>query len=206
MLVLLLIAAYLLGAVPFAVLVGRTLRGVDVRRSGSGNSGAMNALRTGGSFVGVTVGVLDAAKGAIAVVAGRWLLGPEAGALAGCAAVVGHCFSPYLIATSHRLFDQGWKFALRKTGGKGLAAGVGVLLALAWPVAVAATVVFALVYLIQRNDVTWPSVAGSFAATPAIWVLDKNAVLTIAVFLVGMVITVKHLPDLRESFWVEQQE
>ena len=206
MFVLLLIAAYLLGAVPFAVLIGRTLRGVDVRRSGSGNSGAMNALRTGGSFVGVTVGVLDAAKGAIAVVAGRWLLGPEAGALAGCAAVVGHCFSPYLIATAHRLFDQGWKFALRKTGGKGLAAGVGVLLALAWPVAAAAAVVFALVYLIQRTDVTWPSVAGSFAATPAIWVLNRNAVITIAVFLVGVVIAVKHLPDLREAFWVEKQE
>ena len=206
MFVLLLIAAYLLGAVPFAVLLGRTLRGVDVRRSGSGNSGAMNALRTGGSFVGVTVGVLDAAKGAIAVVAGRWLLGPEAGALAGCAAVVGHCFSPYMIATSHGLFDQGWKFALRKLGGKGLAAGMGVLLALAWPVAMVAVVVFALVFLIQRKDVTWPSVAGSFAATPAIWLLNKNAAITIAVFLVGVVIAVKHLPDLRESFWVEQQE
>src|SRR5919202_290780 len=206
MLVLLLIAAYLLGAVPFAVLIGRTLRGVDVRRSGSGNSGAMNALRTGGSFVGVTVGVLDAAKGAIAVVAGRWLLGPEAGALAGCAAVVGHCFSPYMIATSRGLFNQGWKSALRRTGGKGLASGMGTLLAVAWPVAVAAVVVFALVYLVQRKDETWPSVAGSFAATPAIWVLNKNAVLTIAVFLVGMVIAVKHLPDLRESFWVEKQE
>jgi acyl phosphate:glycerol-3-phosphate acyltransferase len=206
MFVLLLIAAYFLGAVPFAVLVGRTLRGVDVRRAGSGNSGAMNALRTAGPLTGVLVGVLDAAKAALAVVAGHWLISSEAGALAGCAAVVGHCFSPYLIATSRGLFDHGWKSALRGTGGKGLAAGMGTLLALAWPVAVTAVVVFALVYLVQRKDETWPSVAGSFAAAPAIWVLNKNAIITIAVFLVGTVIAVKHLPDLREAFWVERQE
>ena len=206
MLVLLLIAAYFLGAVPFAVLIGRTLGGVDVRRTGSGNSGAMNALRTAGPLIGVLVGVLDAAKAAVAVVAGRWLLGAEAGALAGCTAVVGHCFSPYMIATSRGLFNQGWKSALRRTGGKGLASGMGTLLAVAWPVAVAAVVVFALVYLIQRKDETWPSVAGSFAATPAIWVLNKNTIITVAVFLVRAVIAVKHLPDLREGFWVERQE
>ncbi len=206
MFVVLLIAAYCLGAVPFAVLVGRALRGVDVRRSGSGNTGAMNTLRTAGPLAGLLVGVLDAAKAALAVIAGRWLLGPEAGALAGCAAVIGHCFSPYMIATSRGLFEQGWKFALRRTGGKGLASGMGVLLAIAWPVVLVVVVVFALVFLIQRKDETWPSVVGSLAATPAIWFLTRNMLVTIAAFLVGAVIAVKHLPDLGEAFWVERQE
>ncbi len=206
MFALLLVVAYFLGAVPFAVLVARALRGVDLRRSGSGNTGAMNTLKTVGPFAGVLVGILDASKGAVAVIAGRWLIGPEAGALAGCLAVVGHCFSPYMIITSHGIFGSGWKMALRKTGGKGLAAGMGVLLAVAWPVALAAVAVFGLLLLILRKDETVPSVVGALAAAPAIWFLTRNGLITAAVLLVGAVIAVKHLPDLREAFWVDRLE
>lgn len=202
----LLAVAYLLGAIPFAVLVGRAMRGVDVRRSGSGNTGAMNTLKTAGPFAGVLVGVLDATKGVLAVIAGRWLIGPEAGALAGCFAVIGHCFSPYMILTSNGILDNGWKRALRKTGGKGLATGVGVLLAVAWPVALFAVAVFGLLLLILRKDETVPSILSALVAAPAIWFLTHNAVVTVAVLFVGIVIAVKHLPDLREAFWVDGQE
>src|SRR5688572_785111 len=118
MLALLLGFAYLLGAVPFAVVVGQVLAGIDVRRAGTGNTGALNTLRTAGPAAGALVAALDAAKGGVAVMAGTWLIGREAGALAGCAAVIGHCFSPYLIAASPRLLQGGWKRALRRTGGK----------------------------------------------------------------------------------------
>jgi glycerol-3-phosphate acyltransferase PlsY len=206
MLALLLIVAYLLGAIPFAVVVGRALRGVDVRHAGTGNTGALNTLRTAGPAAGALVAALDAAKGALAVWAGTWLLGREAGALAGCVAVIGHCFSPYLIAASPRIFQDGWKRALRRTGGKGLATGVGVLIAVAWPIALVGAIVFGLVYAVQRKDVTWPSVFGTLSATPAAWYLTENLLLTMAMFVVGLVITIKHLPDLREGFYVAQQE
>jgi len=90
----LLVLSYVVGAIPFAVPVGLGLRGVDVRRAGSGNAGAMNTLRNVGPLAGVLVALLDAAKGAGVVLLGRWLLGTQAGALAGCAATIGHCFSP----------------------------------------------------------------------------------------------------------------
>lgn len=206
MLALLLIASYLVGAIPFAVLIGRAFAGIDIRRSGSGNTGAMNTLRTAGPALGVLVGLLDAGKGALAVAAGRQLLGPEAGALAGCAAVVGHCFSPFMIATAPRFFDGGWKMALRRSGGKGLATGLAVLLVIAWPVALIMVAIFGLALLIHRKDETWPTIIAVIAVTPAMWLLSHNLVLSLAVFGVALVVLIKHLPDLREAYYVDQQE
>lgn len=203
MLALLLGAAYLLGAIPFAVLVGRALRGIDVRHAGSGNTGALNTLRNVGPFAGVLVALLDAGKAALPVVVGRMALGPEAGAVAGCAAVLGHCFSPYLIATSPGVFSEGWKLALRRTGGKGLASGMGVLAAVAWPAAAFSVAIFALVYLLLRTDVTWPSIGGALAAAPAMWWVTRSLPMFLAASVVGIVVAIKHLPDVREGFYVD---
>ncbi len=206
MLALLLIVAYLAGGIPFSVLVVRLLRGVDLRRSGSGNPGAMNSLRTAGPAAGVLVAALDAAKGGLAVLAGRWLIGPEAGALAGCAAVIGHCFSPYMIATSGGLFANGWKMALRRTGGKGLATGGGVLLAIAWPAALIAIAIFAIALFVLPTDDTIAAVIAVFAAIPAMWYFTRSLAITAAALVVAVIIAIKHLPDMREAFWVEPQE
>ena len=203
MLALVLGLAYFLGAVPFAVLVGRILRGIDVRRVGSGNTGARNTFKTAGVPAGILVAVLDAGKAALAAVAGAWLLGPEAGALAGCAAVVGHCFSPYLILSAPHEAWHDWRMALRSTGGKGLASGAGVLLAVAWPVALLALAIFAAVLAIQRKDVTLPSVLGSLAAAPFMWYWTGSLVLGATTLLVAIVVIVKHLPDLGQGFTVE---
>jgi acyl phosphate:glycerol-3-phosphate acyltransferase len=205
MLAVVLIVAYLLGAVPFAVLVARGLHGVDVRRAGSGNTGTMNTIRTAGRSAGVLVALLDGGKGALAVLLGRWLLGPEAGALAGCAAVVGHCFSPYLMLSARPEPSGGWKMVLRRAGGKGLATGIGMLLFVAWPVAAISIVVFGLTYALLRKDATWPSVLGTAAAVPAMWALTGNTTLGIAALIVALAVAIKHLPDLREGFYVEAQ-
>jgi glycerol-3-phosphate acyltransferase PlsY len=202
----LLIAAYCVGGIPFSVLVVRLLRGVDLRRSGSGNPGAMNSLRTAGPMAGVVVAALDAAKGGLPVLAGQWLIGAEAGALAGCAAVIGHCFSPYMIATSGGLFGHGWKMALRRAGGKGLATGGGVLLAIAWPAALIAIAIFGLALVVLPTDDTIPAVIAVFAAVPAMWYFTRSPAITVAALVVALVIAVKHLPDMREAFWVEPQE
>jgi glycerol-3-phosphate acyltransferase PlsY len=205
MLALVLVGSYLLGAVPFAVLVGRHLRGVDVRRAGSGNTGTANTVRTAGPVAGLLVAFLDIGKAALAVVVGRWLIGADAGAMAGCVAVVGHCFSPYLMLGSRNETGGGWKMALRRTGGKGLASGIGTLMLIAWPAAALAIAVFVLTYAVQRKDVTLPSVLGSVVAAPATWLWTGNSVLGVAAVVVAAAVAIKHLPDLREGFYVEAQ-
>jgi len=111
----LLTAAYLLGSVPFSVVVVRLLQGIDVRAVGSGNPGATNALRSAGPAAGLAVLVLDVGKGALPVFAGmRMNAPPSVLAAVAAAAVGGHVFSVYL--AFH--------------GGKGVATAVGALAAL----------------------------------------------------------------------------
>ena len=103
-------AAFLLGSVPFGWILFRLRHGADVRTVGSGNIGATNLVRSSGWGIGLLTLILDAAKGAAAVVLALRLTGsPSWGAAAGMAAVAGHCFTPWL----------GFR------GGKGVATGCG---------------------------------------------------------------------------------
>lgn len=126
---------YLLGAVPTASLVARA-RGADVFEVGSGNMGAMNTARNLGWLLGAAVLLADAGKGALAVVAGGWIAGGLLGGLvAGCFAVLGHCFSVFV----------GFR------GGKGLATLLGVSLPL-YPLAgLAGLVLLAALYLASKS-------------------------------------------------------
>lgn len=107
---LLVIAAYLLGAVPWGVVLGRMVGGVDLRTVGSGATGTTNALRVFGWRVSAAVFLLDFLKGMIPVAVGRWF-GFDSWLIAasGVAAVAGHCWSPFI----------GFR------GGKGMATGGG---------------------------------------------------------------------------------
>jgi glycerol-3-phosphate acyltransferase PlsY len=112
----LIIGAYLLGAIPWGVVLGR-IRGVDVRKSGSGSTGATNTLRLMGWKFAVTVFVLDFAKGMFPVLLARALDAPDwVIAVTAVVPVIGHCWSPYI----------GFQ------GGKGMATGGGTAVALAW--------------------------------------------------------------------------
>lgn len=121
------LAAYLLGAVPFGLVMARVFGLGDLRTIGSGNIGATNVLRTGNKVAAFLTLVLDSGKGAIAVLAARFLVGEDAAQLAGFAAFLGHCFPIYL----------GFK------GGKGVATFLGTLLALSFPIGVAACLTWA---------------------------------------------------------------
>jgi glycerol-3-phosphate acyltransferase PlsY len=144
--------AYLVGAIPFGVLVSRTFYGTDIRGAGSGNIGAANALRTLGKRGAVAVLILDALKGYAPALAAGALGGTPAAALAAFAAVAGHCWSPFL----------GWK------GGKGVATFLGTVIALWWPAAIG----FALVWVAAVAAAGYASV-GSMLATlamaPLLW-------------------------------------
>ena len=109
---------YLLGSVPFGIVITRALGLGDLRQIGSGNIGATNVLRTGHKGAALATLILDSGKGAIAVLLARWLAGEDAALVAGGAAFLGHLFPVWL----------GFK------GGKGVATFLGTVLALFWPV------------------------------------------------------------------------
>ena len=115
------VLAYLLGSVPFGILITRAMGLGDLRAIGSGNIGATNVLRTGNKGAAAATLILDAAKGAVAVLAARALVAEDAAQLAGLMAFLGHLYPVWL----------------RFQGGKGVATFLGILLALHWPVGVA---------------------------------------------------------------------
>lgn len=113
--VFLIAAAFFLAAIPWGVVLGRWLKGIDVRNYGSGGTGTTNSLRLLGWRIAVAVLVLDFAKGFVPVIVGRWMELPHwAIGLAAVAATIGHCWSPYI----------------RMKGGKGMATGGGASVAL----------------------------------------------------------------------------
>ncbi|HYW53894.1 MAG TPA: glycerol-3-phosphate 1-O-acyltransferase PlsY [Dongiaceae bacterium] len=146
------VVAFFVGAIPFGVLVSRAFYGTDIRRSGSGNIGAANALRTLGKRGAVAVLALDALKGFAPVLAFGALGGLEPAALAALAAVVGHCWSPFLSFK----------------GGKGVATLLGAVIALWWPSGAA----FGLVWIAAVVACGYASVGSMLAAlamAPVLW-------------------------------------
>ncbi len=114
-----LILGYLLGAIPFGLVITRILGAGDLRQIGSGNIGATNVLRTGRKGAALATLILDSGKGAVAVILGAMLF--DHGTLAGLGAFLGHLFPVWL------------KFR----GGKGMATFIGVMLALSFPAGLA---------------------------------------------------------------------
>ena len=140
------IVAYLLGSIPFGLILTRLAGGLDLRATGSGNIGATNVLRTGRKDIAAATLLLDMLKGTAAVlIAARFW--PEAAPLAALAVVIGHCFPVWL------------KFR----GGKGVATLMGVSLGLAWPLGLAYALVWLGVFGLTRIS----SLAGIGAAISA---------------------------------------
>lgn len=140
------ILGYLLGSIPFGLILTRLTGAGDLRAIGSGNIGATNVLRTGRKGLAAGTLLLDLFKGAVAV----WLarsLAPGSEALVALAAVLGHCFPVWL----------------RFKGGKGVATMMGVSLGLAWPIGLA----YAVVWLGLLATVRISSVGGMSAAIAA---------------------------------------
>jgi glycerol-3-phosphate acyltransferase PlsY len=150
------VAAFFIGAIPFGVIVGRVFFKTDVRRAGSGNIGAANALRTLGKRGAIAVLVLDGLKGAVPVLIFERALAPAPPSSFACAvafaAILGHCYSPFL----------GGK------GGKGVATAFGALWALSWPAGVTFTLVW-IAALVATGFASVASMAASVAMPFALW-------------------------------------
>lgn len=147
------VVAYLVGAVPSGLIVGRIVAGVDVRQYGSGRSGATNVARTVGWRPAIIVLLADVLKGLLALLAGRLLVGPAsdiyplADAIAGLAALVGH----------------NWPVYVGFRGGRGVATGIGIMLAVS-PVITVVGVLVAVVIVLLTDIVSLGSVAASATA------------------------------------------
>ncbi|MCI3134971.1 glycerol-3-phosphate 1-O-acyltransferase PlsY [Phenylobacterium aquaticum] len=191
--------AYLLGATPTGYLAGKLLKGIDLRTIGSGSTGATNVLRTLGKGPALAVFLIDLVKGAAAVLTTRWLWAwlatapfgaPPAGftpqiltswavCLAGLAAVIGHSRSIWL----------------NFTGGKSAAAGLGVLLAMSWPVGLGAAAVV-IATLAAFRIMSLSSLLGAASAIALACALDEPLPYRLLVIAGGLYVTWLHRANI----------
>jgi glycerol-3-phosphate acyltransferase PlsY len=174
-----LLAAYLLGSIPFSYLVARHFGVADVRKVGSGNVGATNVMRSAGKTAGLLAFLLDASKGALAALAAQRLNeGETLPALAAATAVLGHMHPVWL----------GFR------GGKGVATGCGAFLPLAPKASLAGFVVFAFTAAASRY-VSLGSIAGTIALAVAAFAYGPRPVAWAAT-AIGALVIAKHRSNL----------
>ena len=170
---------YLLGSIPFGLIVTQLFGEGDVRKIGSGSIGATNVLRTGNYWAAGLTLLLDAAKGALAVVLAHYVFGPDAALFAALGAFLGHLYPVWL----------GFK------GGKGIAVSLGVLLALYWPAALLGLATWLVMLALFRISSLSALVAA--VATPVyMYVLGKPHEAVLAVLL-AVLVFVAHSQNIR---------
>lgn len=183
-----LVAAYFIGAIPWALIVGKRFYGIDPRTVGSGNLGATNVFRALGARAGAATLLLDAAKGAVAVVV-AWLLVPEAtypvahgwtGVSAMLAAVMGHSYSPYI----------GFK------GGKGVATSAGALFVLTPLAALLELLIFIAVVSVSRM-VSLGSIIIALIYPPLVfWLYPDDLPVQVVVTILAVLVLWRHRSNM----------
>lgn len=177
---LVILTGYLLGSIPFGVVISR-LFNIDITQYGSGNIGATNVLRTLGVVPGIIVLTLDLLKGTLAAYIGILVLkDPLWVVLVGLAAILGHMFSIFM----------GFK------GGKGAAIGLGVLLAIAPEIFLAAALLVVLIIATTRY-VSLASIFGPWLVAALMYFLNKPLPYLWATILVAILMVIKHIPNIK---------
>ena len=172
------VLSYLLGSIPFGLVITRMLGLGDLRQIGSGNIGATNVLRTGHKGAAAATLILDAAKGAVAVLIARAMVGEDAAQLAALCSFLGHLFPVWL----------------RFRGGKGVATFLGTLLALDWRVGLACCATWALAAAVTRIS---SLAALTAAALATLWLMVfHQGHLIFLVAVLTLLIYLRHWPNL----------
>jgi acyl phosphate:glycerol-3-phosphate acyltransferase len=174
-----LILGYLLGSVPWGLVLTKAAGLGDIRAIGSGNIGATNVLRTGNKPLAAATMLLDIGKGAAALGLAGWLWGGTAGLAAGFGAMLGHAFPVWL----------GFK------GGKGVATALGVLLAISWPVGLIACATWLLVALALRYSSLSALVALGIAPVTG-WYFAGPQVAQLCAFI-ALLVFIRHHTNIR---------
>ena len=172
------VLSYLLGSIPFGMVITRAMGLGDLRAIGSGNIGATNVLRTGNKRAAAATLVLDAAKGGVAVLLARWVVGEDAAQLAGLMSFLGHLFPVWL----------GFR------GGKGVATFLGTLLALDWRVGLACCATWVVAAAVTRIS---SLAALTAAALSSLWlvVFQQGQMIGLAMILTVLVY-IRHWANL----------
>ena len=164
------VIGYLLGSIPFGLVLTRAMGLGNLREIGSGNIGTTNVLRAGSKAAAAATLILDGGKGAAAVLLARALAGEDAAQLAGLMAFVGHCFPVWL------------KFK----GGKGVATFLGLMLALAWPVGIACCLSWVAAAAVSRIS-SLSALVAALAAPIWAYLLHYQSSMALAVLLAVIV-------------------
>lgn len=169
------VVGYLLGSIPFGMVLSKVMGLGNLREIGSGNIGATNVLRTGSKKAAALTLILDGGKGAVAVLIARGMASEDAAQVAGLMAFLGHCYPVWL------------KFK----GGKGVATFLGLMLALAWPVGIACCLTWLATAAVSRISSLSALVA---AASSAVWmlVLGYGSAVVLAGLLTAIVFARHH--------------
>ncbi len=173
------ILSYLLGSVPFGLVMARLFGLGDIRQIGSGNIGATNVLRTGNKPAALLTLIGDAGKGAVAVLVARALVGEGAAGIAGLFAMLGHLYPVFL----------------RFKGGKGVATFLGTLLALSFPVGLAACATWLAVAIASRISSLSALVAAGLAPVYTVIFYHWHAAVLVAIL--SALIVYKHAPNIQ---------
>lgn len=184
------LVGYLLGAIPFGLLMGRLTRGIDIREYGSHRTGATNALRTLGAGPAAIVFALDVGKGVAAVLIARFLLPADsaslhewAAAAAGVAAICGH----------------NWSVFIRFTGGRGVATSTGALGAMApWALLVMGPLVVLIIW--RSRYVSLGSVSGAVVSPIVVGLMAvagwSNVQAFVYALIAGVLVTASHADNI----------
>jgi glycerol-3-phosphate acyltransferase PlsY len=173
------VLAYLLGSIPFGLVLTRLAGYGDIRRIGSGNIGATNVLRTGNKTLAALTVLLDAGKGVAAVLIGA-MFGPDMAALAATFVFLGHLFPVWL----------------RFKGGKGVATAGGVLLAYVWPAGLAAAATWLVIAVVTRLS-SLAALTACVLAPVYTWFLTKEFQPTEVVLFLAVIIIIRHHANIR---------
>ena len=177
-----LIVGYLLGSIPFGLILTRIAGLGDIRRIGSGNIGATNVLRTGNKALAAATLLLDGLKGAVAVLLAAWFASADAVFWAGSGAVLGHAFPVWL----------GFR------GGKAVATSFGVMIAAAWPVGIAAGAVWLIVAGVLRKSSL--AALASFAVAPVLAAVLADATIVKLALVIAVLVFARHHANIRRLF------
>lgn len=172
------VIGYILGSIPFGLVLTRLMGLGNLREIGSGNIGTTNVLRTGSKPAAAATLLLDGGKGAVAVLLARFLAGEDLAQVAGLAAFLGHCYPVWL----------------RFQGGKGVATFLGLMLALAWPVGIACCLSWLAAAAVTRIS-SMGALVSAFSG--AIWAaLLDHAEITLLSALLAVVVFWRHSANI----------
>ncbi|BAT70861.1 glycerol-3-phosphate acyltransferase PlsY [Thermosulfidibacter takaii ABI70S6] len=184
-----LIISFLCGSIPFGILVAKLFNAPDPRTVGSGNIGATNVARAAGAKAGVLTLTLDIGKGAVPVMIARHLF-PDPTFLVWCgfAAILGHCYSPFL----------------RFNGGKGVATGAGIFLAINPKAFALAFLVFLIAFALTRI-VSLSSILSAISMPLWVYIFTKETQIALITLLISAFIVFRHKDNIRRLLKGEEK-